>query len=57
MSFKLYFLHFHLDIFPDNMGAVSDEHGETFHHEIYPTQEVQWKMESKYVGWLLLDSY
>ena len=22
ISFKLYFLHFHLDFFPDNMGAV-----------------------------------
>ena len=34
VSFKLYFLHFHLDFFSDNMGAVSDEHGERFHHEI-----------------------
>ena len=33
-SFKLYFVCFHLDFFPDNMGAVSDEHGERFHQEI-----------------------
>jgi predicted RNA-binding protein YlqC (UPF0109 family) len=24
---KLHFLHFHLDFFPENMGAVSGEHG------------------------------
>jgi hypothetical protein len=28
MSLKIHFLHSHLDIFPDNLGAVSDEHGE-----------------------------
>ena len=34
MSLKLHFLHFHLDLFPKNLGAVSDEHGERFHQEI-----------------------
>jgi hypothetical protein len=24
----------HLDFFPDNLGAVSDEHGERFHQDI-----------------------
>jgi len=28
---KIYFLHSHLDFFPENCGAVSDEHGESFH--------------------------
>ncbi|UYV62953.1 hypothetical protein LAZ67_2002608 [Cordylochernes scorpioides] len=27
MSLKIHFLHSHLDFFPDNLGAVSDEHG------------------------------
>ncbi|UYV74013.1 hypothetical protein LAZ67_11001828 [Cordylochernes scorpioides] len=31
MSLKIHFLHSHLDLFPDNLGAVSDEHGERFH--------------------------
>ncbi|UYV62698.1 hypothetical protein LAZ67_2001609 [Cordylochernes scorpioides] len=34
MSLKIYFLHSHLDFFPDNHGAVSDEHGERFHQAI-----------------------
>ena len=28
MSLKIHFLHSHLDFFPENLGAVSDEHGE-----------------------------
>jgi hypothetical protein len=24
----------HLDFFPDNLGAVSDEHGERFHQDV-----------------------
>ena len=31
MSFKVHFLFSHLDKFPDNLGAVSDEQGERFH--------------------------
>jgi hypothetical protein len=31
MSLKIHFLHSHLDFFPQNLGAVSDEHGERFH--------------------------
>ncbi|UYV63735.1 hypothetical protein LAZ67_2005461 [Cordylochernes scorpioides] len=34
MSLKIHFLHSHLDFFPDNLGAVSDEHGERFHQTI-----------------------
>ncbi|UYV66554.1 hypothetical protein LAZ67_4002056 [Cordylochernes scorpioides] len=34
MSLKIHFLHSHLDIFPENLGAVSDEHGERFHQDI-----------------------
>ncbi|UYV73073.1 hypothetical protein LAZ67_10001744 [Cordylochernes scorpioides] len=29
MSLKIHFLHSHLDFFPDNLGAVSDEHVRT----------------------------
>jgi hypothetical protein len=34
MSLKINFLYSHLDFFPENCGAVSDEHGESFHQEI-----------------------
>jgi hypothetical protein len=34
VSLKMQFLHSHLDSFPVNCGAVSDEHGELFHQDI-----------------------
>ena len=34
LSLKLPFLHSHLDFFPENMGAVSDEHCKRFHQVI-----------------------
>ena len=34
MSIKLHFLHSHLDDFPENLGAVSDEQGERFHQDL-----------------------
>ncbi|UYV64577.1 hypothetical protein LAZ67_3001230 [Cordylochernes scorpioides] len=34
MPLKIHFLHSHLDSFPDNLGAVSDEHYERFHQDI-----------------------
>ncbi|UYV82452.1 hypothetical protein LAZ67_21002222 [Cordylochernes scorpioides] len=43
MSLKIHFLHSHLDFFPDNLGAVSDEHGEMFHQDIS-------SMEKRYQG-------
>ncbi|GBN37979.1 hypothetical protein AVEN_255553-1 [Araneus ventricosus] len=34
MSLKVHFLDSHLDYFPENLGAVSDEQGERFHQNI-----------------------
>ena len=34
MSFKLHFLNSHLNYFPENSGAVSEEQGERFHQDI-----------------------
>ncbi|GBP90238.1 hypothetical protein EVAR_100685_1 [Eumeta japonica] len=45
MSLKIHFLHSHLDFFPQNLGAVSDEHGERF-IRTYPT----WKKGIKASG-------
>lgn len=43
MSLKIHFLDSHLDFFPENLGAVSDEHGERFHQDISA-------MENRYQG-------
>lgn len=43
MSLKIHLLDSHLCSFPDNLGAVSDEHGERFHQDISV-------MESRYQG-------
>lgn len=41
MSLKIHMLKDHIDCFPENLGEVSDEHGEKFH------QEMKW-METNY---------
>ncbi|KAI6655630.1 Receptor-type tyrosine-protein phosphatase epsilon-like [Oopsacas minuta] len=43
MSPQLHFLHSHIDFFPENLGAVSDEQGERFHQDIQ-------EMETGYQG-------
>ena len=43
MSLKLRCLHSHLDFFRDNLGNVSEEHGERFHQDIQV-------MEKRYQG-------
>ena len=39
MSIKVNFLNSHLDAFPENLGAVSDEQGERFHQDIKVMEE------------------
>jgi hypothetical protein len=34
MSLEIHFMELHLDIFPTNLGAVTDEHVECFHLKI-----------------------
>ena len=34
MSIKLHYLYSHLDKFPENLGNVSDKHGERFHQNL-----------------------
>lgn len=43
MSIKMHYIFSHIDFFPPNLGAVSDEHGERFHQDIH-------KMEKRYQG-------
>ena len=39
MSIKVNFLFSHLDKFPDNLGAVSDEQREKFHQDLMAVEE------------------
>jgi hypothetical protein len=39
MSLKVHFLGCHLDFFAENLGVVSDEHGERFHQDIYNVEK------------------
>ena len=43
MSIKMHYLSCHVDRFPENLGAVSDEQGERFHQDIK-------EMEARYQG-------
>jgi hypothetical protein len=43
MSLKMHFLDSHLAFFPENLGAIGDEHGERFHQDISA-------MEKRYQG-------
>jgi len=57
MSLKIYFLESHLGFFPENLGDVSDEHGERLRQDIMAMEK--WylgKWTLKYVGKLLLDN-
>ena len=52
MSFKLHFLHSHLDFFPSNMKDISGEHGERFHQEI---QEMKNHYQGKVTEHMMAD--
>jgi hypothetical protein len=57
MSLKLHFLFLHLDQFPENLGAVSEEQGERFHQDIKEMERwYQRAMECIHDGGLLLDA-
>lgn len=47
MSLKMHFLHSHMDFCPNNLGAVSDEHGERFHQYITMQNRYQWHFNTK----------
>ena len=56
MILKIHFLESHLDIFPENLSKVSDEHGERFHQDIMTGKALPRQVDLKYVGRLLLDT-
>ena len=52
MSLKIHFLDSHIDFFPSNLGAVSDEHGERFHQEF---KEMEIRCQGKQTVNILAD--
>jgi hypothetical protein len=55
MSLKVHFLNAHLDYFPENLGAVSEEQGERFHQDIKGDgNTIPGKMECQHDGRLQL---
>ena len=53
MSLGVHFLDSHLDFFPENLGAVSEKHGQQFQQEI-STMEKQY--QGKWSSIMLADS-
>ena len=39
MSLKMHFLYSHLEFFPENLGAISDEQGKKFHQDTQAMKE------------------
>jgi hypothetical protein len=53
MSPHIHSLESHLDFFPENIGEVSDEHGEVFHRDIMAMQ----KASGPQVCWQIIDAH
>jgi len=52
MSLKNHFLQSHLDFFQENLGEISDEHGERFHQDIMGMEKLY---EGKWTSRMLAD--
>lgn len=52
LSYKLHFLNAHLDHFPDNLGAFSEEHGERFHQDM---KIIEYRYQGKWSCAMLAD--
>jgi len=51
-SLKIHFLESHLDFFPENLGEVSDEHGERFYQDVMATER---RHQGKWTASMLAD--
>lgn len=54
LSLKMHFLKSHIDFFPENLGAYSDEHGERFHQDISDMED---RFNSRYIPEMLGEYY
>jgi hypothetical protein len=52
MSLKFHSLHYHLDFFPENCGALRDEHDECFHRDIAAMEK---RYQNKWSSSMLAD--
>jgi len=52
MKMKIHFLESHLDCFPENLGEVSDEHGERFRQDILALEK---RYQGKWTSSMLAD--
>jgi hypothetical protein len=52
MRLKLHFLFSHLDQFPENLGAVSEEQGERFYQDI---KEMERRYQGRWSGSMMAD--
>jgi len=52
ISLKIHFLESHLHFFPENLGEVSDEHGERFHQDIMAMEK---RYQDKWTSSMLAD--
>jgi len=52
MILKIYFFESHLEVFPENIGEVSDEPGERFHGDIFAMVK---RYQSKWISSILAD--
>jgi len=54
MSVKVHFFHSHVNYFPENLEAVIEEQGESFHQDIKTIEKIPGTLEYQHVGRLLL---
>ena len=52
ISLKVHFLESHLNLFPEYLGEVSDEHGERFHQDIMGMEKLY---QGKWTSSMLAD--
>ena len=54
MILKIHFLESRLDFFPEDLGEVSDKHGERFHQDIMAMEK---RYQGKWTSSMLADYY
>lgn len=52
MGLKVHFLHFHVDYFPENLGAYSEERGERFHKDVH---DIERRYQGRWNANILVD--
>ena len=54
LNIEVYFLHSHLDRFPDNLGDLSEEQGERFHQDMKIMEE---RYQGRWNVYMMADYY